>query len=453
MHYLFLAITFLGFLASCGKRITETTPKLADNFIFQDLRTGDPIFLEKQNTSCSRYDFDSESINFKLHLFLSGRDEYVMKNFDGSFNRTLLKNSLLQIISETVYGEEHIYYRNLAGQTFFSQNGGKVVDVCPEDEEIRKNTIESVALNANHYIVETYQKIKKIDPSISLKPLKISVSLSLKEITEVTRTGNKIDRVVMTYINNAFYNPLLQTISFVPHGEEGKKSCFTTNLWEIPSVISHEYGHHVFNSLFKESGLLINNQGCYDDTFSESKNASEASVNFVINSLNEGFADFISHYALPENERGFKGVTCLESVRTVTSGFFPNNNKKIFGEKSLSILFNGFTEADYSPLTYINYFDPHITGAIFAYTSHDILSYLGADEKQKIKIMLDWARRLKLIHSSLKNEKPRHYLKQAFIEMIKVALAQTNRNFDAEFCHKIDENFLDLSAKISQCSI
>ncbi len=388
-----------------------------------------PIKLKKQIESCEGVGVFSndEDINFYIDQFVSGITQNLLINFNGMLSRNFVESYTNSPITDSYYGLETyeefhaLYVPEL--EDYIYKPGAKRVDkkkiseasylsVCPSTYSYERNTFESSGLNINYSITKTYENVKKADTSISLEGVTVQVA-PLRNVNITIKGGPYDGRDRFGFeTDNASYNPQSKEITFLPQSKEyqagtGSKVAF----WEIPMVASHEYGHHIFQTLIKDkinsSSEIIS--GCFHkgkiEKLMEIKNASSSlrdnGVGFALGSMNEGFADLISFYSLSQQERSLLGVPCFEKNRVVNFPTFGGGTMKYFSTEGLSLINSKTSSVNRKSCNDPDFQEIHDVGAVFAHQVDSIFERRGFLKSEKLKYILVWAKKFAEKYESL----------------------------------------------------
>ncbi len=395
--------------------------------------------------------------------------EILDKNYIRSPRKNIVRSAVYQYENESTYnfvsiGDNEI---ELASYEENIINRGNSIDVCP-DEVYQHNTVESAGLNTHYFINQTFQKVQSLIPEIKIGPIDLRISPSLK-ISYILADQKKVPPHIMYLTDNAFYDPFNRTISFLPHSKEAQKAGMDFVFWEVPMVASHEYGHHIFASIFHDlpedgDSLCFNTRvegisnihvpGRQKEKQVVSNELRFVTINDVLSGLNEGFADLIAYYSLSDFERSLHGLKCLQVSRDVGSDTFINGAKKFFGPDALNSFFS-ITETENESLSScesINYQDSHTLGAIFAHSVETYLNILGASKEQKLKVTLEWLKKMDQDYASNVSQTPQDFLETSFITLLRIAPRTLGKIFDVNHCDEVEEIYPRISLKMDECT-
>lgn len=446
-HSLIGLITLKLFIISCGGPESESSSATKRRL------TKNPIKLKKQIKLCSSSygTFSTEEvINFSLKQFIGGLSINRNVLFKDMLRENFVESKSKMPITGTSYGEEGHYkargvyddyrevYRVKAGTREIDETTQRPLDlsVCPSVTDYNENTFEDSGLNVNYAITKTYNSIKEVDEGIDLKGVKVNIG-PVKKVDIILEGGPRDGTDQYLYeTDNASYNPQTLTITFLPQSKEYQKGTGSkVPYWEIPMVGSHEYGHHVFRTLYSDvTGAL---RGTINSCFhtrkikgvveiSSATGKRDNKSNFALRSLNEGYADLIAYYTLDNNERGLKGVPCFTKNREVGVPNFGNGVEKFFFNVDLKSMNSTDVEARPATCNDPDFQEIHDVGAVFAYQANSIMSKYTTDKKVKLKILLTWLKDLAQRHRSIEGRLAGDVMFFALELMYKVAADVTD---------------------------
>jgi hypothetical protein len=441
MKLVLLTLSLLALVSGCGHPESASEQ---NEIIYPAVYSNSPIALAKQSLSCNTKNFSDNYTSFNLHLFLEGASTTVVHNFSPLLQGLYLRND--QIISRSVYGEGSETIDSGRSMRFRILTPAKDIKLCPEDMSYSPETVESAALNTSYFIYKTNLKFTSLLPEIKVTPIILNITPSIIKsvLTRDNRGGTFKQSSYQT--DNAFYMPSTSTVTFLPHSQKLKRQGLNVNYWEVPMVASHEYGHHLFQSIYKN--FLTSSSGTYS-CFDLNDN-SENKVQFksgkirslknddILNGYNEGFADLISYYSLDEEERGVEGIGCLQGNRDVGSSRFFNWEKKNYSAEVLQSYLSTFEESS-DDCNDIRFQNSHTMGSVFAYSADSFLNLLTTSDDQKLLALVDWINYLRVERNRLNNEKPDIFIKKTLSSFMRLSVKKFNKNFNAEICRKAQD--------------
>lgn len=436
-----IVLPFLLFLGACGKPIT--TKSSTDTYT-STTYSNSPVLMRKQSKNCNAKSFNQSAV-FNLHLFVEGRFKKITQDFFPYLRGTSLRDS--SVISSTVYGEEAEIFVTDEGMRVKTIAKPKDLKVCPDENEYDQDTIESAALNATYFIHETNSKIKSVFPDLYMSPIILSIGPKVMRSVVTKNWDGELSKDTTYMTDNALYTPANASITFLPHSKSLKENGFIMNFWEVPMVASHEYGHHVFQSIYTGTKAPLE---CFGDTHSNGNRLNkslgfgrEVKQDDVMTAYNEGFADLIAHYSLSQEERDVKGVKCLEVSRDVASPTFYDGKPKIFNEEAMRSFFSSIREFTLG-CEDASYQDVHVIGAIFAHNVDQFLGKFTNDNDEKLVALVDWVKYLKAEKKKLILMTPKNFMKQTMSEFVKMSLKKFDKTLDADNCKLVKEIYPQL---------
>lgn len=224
----------------------------------------------------------------------------------------------------------------------------KVLHICRGDGNYRRDSFESVALTTQYILDRArffYQSI--VDAKSSIKPsLSLIHPIAEQRIT-IKKDGRKVnvvdsDNAAFTSSNDSSFE---YTFFLVYPTSKENFALTGLNLWEVPFVMSHEYGHAVFlhyvGAAANASGVDLTPNfdvdwggplggfSVADSTqISGSKfGSNQRSLEYrltnrtgmALRGVNELFADLFGSYVNGSAPNLLKGVDCLDVSRDLTS--------------------------------------------------------------------------------------------------------------------------------------
>src|SRR4051812_32505418 len=90
--------------ASCAPEMRRSLVPSRERVITNGELSPHPIFLRKQQQTCTSTSFRGTQLDLELNLLLQGTHLRVTKNFDGMLDGVLLRNPGHQVIADTIYG-------------------------------------------------------------------------------------------------------------------------------------------------------------------------------------------------------------------------------------------------------------------------------------------------------------------------------------------------------------
>jgi hypothetical protein len=451
MTQFMVCLFFLIFLAGCGQ--PETKVK-SNEGIFPTTYTNTPLFLKVQNTTCRTNSFRGFETKFNLHLFMKGKKENQTHDFSPMLQELFLRDGL--VISDSLTGEKIEIMDNNKSYLRVSPTS---IKICPGENEYAPDTVESAALNTTYFINKSNLRFTSIVTDVTVLPITLNISPSIMRSTLEKSLSGETTKTSTFMTDNAFYMPARKSVTFLPHSLDMRKLGMKTSYWEIPFVASHEYGHHLFEMIYKDTQALGPDMlDCFghshsrnDKRLNKMLGQRKVRIDDVLNSYNEGFADLMAWYTLDPKERNFKGVKCLEVSRDVSSPRFFNGKLKAFSKEALQSFFSNYSDNSLRSCEEHRYQDTHILGAIFAHNADLFLSELTSSDDEKLAAVVAWAKKLKAERKKYLLASAEKFLEETVKLFMKMGLERFARGYDAEICTKIYRIYPDLNIK--ECSV
>lgn len=441
MIKIILGMLLLFLVTACGQPTTS-----GGNSIDQIIETNfsnDLIILEKQNARCIERKFSEGTTTLPLHLFLDGKHSTLTADFKELLRGTSIRSP--KVISRSVYGEsiELLYSKNTTRS--FVRAKAREINICPEETSWQSGTVESAALNASYFIKKTNAKFRSLVSDVAVAPIALSISpMIIRSVVSKDSSGNSIKKSSY-WTDNALYLPNSNMIVYLPESREMKARGFHTRFWEIPMVASHEYGHHLFKSIYGIQGSQNFHQ-CFNhkeviEIDTQAGHSFERNIKNedVLTFINEGFSDLIAHYSLDASEKSLKGVTCLDITRDVDSPVLMNHVKKSFSSDVVAKFFSPFLDLTVGGCHNPSPQEIHVMGAIFAYSANQYLTELTTSNDQKLLGLVEFIKELKSQKIRLQKLTPEESLQEIMRIFFLISAKKLERNIDATLCQKIQE--------------
>jgi hypothetical protein len=377
-------------------------------------------------------------------------------------------------------------------------SGGSPLRLCNKDFEYSRNSVEGVALattatieQAGQFYKDNVPSGRTLDPIWSLVLPSIDVQYRGKSSqgSDISVSERKSD--------NAFWSTghgkrsdgtseEIKIITVLPPSMDFQTSnkLGAKGLWELPFVVAHEFGHHVFfsnvlslRSLFslgnavitqKQDGFEISNTNgvVADQSANTAKNilARKLGADFIPNAfkmaasptheigtseafvaINEAFADLFAQYTVGGIE-SMQAIPGICENRDLTKNSFKYGGKEV--RKSLdtpelkSFLNpseNSERSVDSSGCFGVSFQDPHVVGAIVASGFHSLLSDLNSNGA-RVRVLVQWAQSLDL-EMSLAGSNPQALLINSLWAIAEKAAAANNGTLNARQCSAFKTSF------------
>lgn len=431
-------------LVSCGKKASESKAPVSPRKVVATNTSLNPITLSSagHKSVCSVDAYSDSERNINLSLFLRGESTDEDRFLSGLIDGLLVRDVGGHIISGSHKGQSvHYDYTstdNVITGGVKELSAPSVIKVCPEAGKYERETVESAALNVNYFISKTNRKIKELLPNIVIAPISVEITPLIKKSILIIEKGEEVYKYEAFDTDNAYYMPSMKSITFLPHSKESRKAGMKMNFWEVPMVSSHEYGHHIFHSIHPQQGEAQGMKNCFGKMGLQADpsepQARKVTQEDVLGALNEGFSDLVSFYTLDNQERGLKGVPCLQITRDVNSPIFANGAPKVFSASMLSDFFATKEKAAAPSCLIPDFQSIHILGAIFANGVDRFLAVSTDTKDQRLSIVLNWLQEMKTKSVSMKSLSPQDFLRESFKLMMEVTVAKTDGKIDQREC-------------------
>lgn len=450
-----VAIPTLLFLFAVGCGIdtpfTKDKDKKKNDSNVQKIRFGTPVEYGLYNEGCQLTSSSNQVTRERLYTLNPGAglvegsdaDTQVESNRIYGLNAGQIMGTVtnvnqllrLELVAEQREFNGHLRYR--------LDEDPYTIKVCEQDATvIPSNTLESVALTSIVTLVRAEQFYSSLSSAMSLKEYvfnvfpntKTSVYLRLEEDNiagiepeedqprEVEIEGSVTDNASWS-LSSGDESHSFQ-ISVYPQSQQAlEEGLFHgAGLWQIPFVLSHEFGHHIFYHHYKKSfeqqsmlalydpkklgglfwtpqtlvttrQLLLNSENPDNPVENTSTHLLE-----TIGAVNESFADLFAHYALNEDS-GLATISGFAKNREVNSSQFSDGKPKRFDRDNLNTFLAGLSDSvDLVPLLEASegsaedydLADIHIAGAIIAHGVDQLLTVTSSTPQEKATKIIEW---------------------------------------------------------------
>lgn len=348
-------------LSSCGFLRKES-----DYTYINQPTTGDPILLnESSDSEDALYSLGGEQRELNLSLFegtsnCSSSDLVDTTFKSGSFEWMTIKR--------------WTYEKTLKLAKIYNPYG------C--DENALPGTYEHAASTILNQIRKTDILLKE-QTSLTLSKVNIRVVPLIKE--KLKKYDGKTVTLRDAYIvNNAYYKPQGKEILFFPQGidEFDQIPYGGVPLWNIPFVVSHEYGHHMFRELLGDKAHKKAHL-CFSKAKKNRVSKKPISNEELVSAVNEGFADLVGQIS-SHTSFTFDGVPGFEMTRDLNSSNFQNGVAKKLSQRHVQFILNSKQN-----------YDPHYLGAILA---HGIYTAMKNADIVHFQSLIDWANEIKIVY-------------------------------------------------------
>jgi hypothetical protein len=392
-----LLISMLMVLVSCGKG--SRSEGRSDRYV--ETSVGTPYLLQYADVQCEQ-NFQNNYVYDISFPSIAGRNIQFRFNPNvmslNSFYREIVFSGRIERLMGFWSGDNGGFYF-LRDESIIEAH--KKLVLCP-NTKYDLNTYESATLHATYALKLAHANVSKMMSHIP--PVTLKIAPLVHEIRE-KRVGSKIYKQNKVLINNAYYSPSKKEIVYLPQGENefGYVPFNRVPFWHVPTVASHEYGHHIFATIMKNyynSSMKHHPELCFDNHEHDhdhvigdnEKNTGtrRVTIHTVMRSINEGFADLIGSYALAGKYTNLNLIPCLNDSREIDSGLFANGDIKVLNKKVMKSFMHGKWLPSGSCLDSVDYQDSHIIGALVAHTIDSMYKAAGMTMSQRLKAAIQW---------------------------------------------------------------
>ncbi len=428
-----LKLLFLLSLVGCG---AQSQNMLGADQILEESE-GFPDSYVMASNSCNK---SERLLRPKTKLFSNGN--YFETTIDDIDNRFLEKSVVLGGEFEINMERERKFRLTKVNPNRF--------DYCIEEDFLDEKTFEDATVSILSPLRSFARKYSYLISSYKIPKIKIEVLPRYSNISR-KKSGRKKIKLKSYLVNNAMYIGDLNTLVFLPQGENkyGHIPFREVPLWKSPTVVMHEYGHHFFshitlssigNTTLKRSHTSLcmdNTHAGFQTTETSGYKRDTPTKGETLLALNEAFADLFSFYSVGADKQFYKKMDCMENTRDVQKSFFYSGRDKVLSGQAISNFLSRDKNPNQSCDVAVNYQDPHIIGAIFAHSFDEAMSGLGLHSSRKLRIILNWAKNLKQDYEAAK--KPEELLEKAAKSFYHKMILY--RGFNKTKCQAFKQNF------------
>jgi hypothetical protein len=443
-------------LTGCGVGPQTIREEAGIDIILQPLKTSSPVLLTKQSEHCSEKSF-SESERL-LNLFLNGDATNSRRDIREIFKGIFVKSADRSVVTNTFYGTDVELIPRGNQLEMVHHSRGRQVTVCPEVSSYERDTVESASQNVSYFITKTHKAVAAQAPGLKIPSIKIHISPRHRVTLRVKSLGGK--KMSFYKTDNAFYDPTEKSVTFLPHSQAWKNAGIKANFWEVPMVASHEYGHHIFQTILKGPGGKITGSRSLTPCFSNHPVVEDGEVvtpsTFadkvsILGAYNEGFADLISYYSLASEERSVQGVRCLSISRDVGKSTFFDGKQKVFSNEVLSTFFSPSPLPQDLPCEVTNFQGIHTMGAVFAHSADRMLEHWTVSKEEKLAVTILWARKLAVKLKDFHSLPRRQFMREIYALYIRTAAGYFDEPMNADSCKLAKATFPSITQDLPEC--
>ncbi len=286
------------------------------------------------------------------------------------------------------------------------KSSGELVSFCRTDSTYGRNSIESVTLTSQYFVSMAYTAYKSLTSAKSAIVDSILL-IQPRFIQNVKLPDSTYKRVMLT--DNAAFSTMESD-----DGTYGLFAVFPSSLkffadapvhfWEVPFIMSHEFGHNVFNHHVGEAAVKahLKIKSSYESYFvlqpkisrgflmlTEQMSAAEK----ALGGINELYADLFSYFLNDAQDNLLQGVPCMEKTRDLKSEVTAQGVSKIWSEAANDVFTEQADPAASEDCSEPTYDSVHDIAAILGYASKEYVeaSMVGATKAQKLDALLTFA--------------------------------------------------------------
>jgi hypothetical protein len=306
-----------------------------------------------------------------------------------------------------------------------SSTVGKGFSMCRANGTYGRDSLESLVLTTQYYTESAYRFYESIEgsrlPGIK-KAILVPQPLFKRHYTRADGTTyDKID------VNNASFVsvPATETqaelpVFFIYPTSLKSFAQSPVNLWEVPFVMSHEFGHHVLNHYIKKtlslSSLSLAKDGSFEsimpmpsrkhpDQYALGLTADTSAPQFALDGINETFADLFGYFAGGGAKNQLAGVRCLDVSRDPSSAVTAKGSPKGLDKARVDIYEGRASALETTECTEPQYDDEHdiatALGQPIASFIEDVTPSMSA--MGRAEILLTWATKINTLVATPSN--------------------------------------------------
>ncbi len=456
MQKLILFVVFLTAITGCGDELKNKRRQPGINIVQQPLKSSPPFLLMKESRGCEVKRI--ENYDRFLNLFIEGNITMSSRDLRDIFRGLFVKSADTSIITKTIYGLDIELVPRGDTMEMVVHKKGKSVSVCPEKKDYQRESVESASMNASYFITKTNKAVRAQSPSLRIAPIKVIISPSHRTTLRVQSLGLRKRSFYRT--DNAYYDPSDMSVTFLPHSQAWKNAGIQANFWEVPMVASHEYGHHIFQTILRKGMGGVKGMRTLTPCFADHPvvedgevvpTATFADKVSILSAYNEGFSDLIAFYSLSNEERSVQGVKCLSVTRDVAQPFFIDGRSKVFSPDAIYTFLTPAMTTQELPCEITNFQGVHTMGAVFAHSADKITTQWTQSKEKKLSITIKWAQKLAAKLSGMSFLSKHQLLRDIYALYITTASEELEEPLNAESCKLAEETFPSITHSIPQC--
>ncbi len=387
---------------------------------------GTPIIQQYASSNCQKESLASSIPSFNYSIYKGGSTETMSLAKDLKMGERGLSIDFIDYAYTGQYTNLEAGYLAENGNGFVSLNiafsyDKKYVRVCSENPTFTRGSIEATTLSSIASLLNAHEFYNLLETGTTLPHVTVNIlpKLSFKIAMKVAQDAQENDTSGMlgsvpekmnnkdikySLTDNAAWGlsdpttdesgteiPGMPEFFIFPQSQEAvSQDWFSSQpLWELPFVLHHEFGHHIFYTFFpklftdsyqlkefsqKLGGNIFMRTGIKPVDHLLSGNY--APVTEVASAINEGFADLYAQYSLG-GTTDIALVKCMNGTRDVSSKTFYDGVSKELSTTVWETFGAEQKEDDTGPFNIPNpedincakydFKDSHIIGAVLAH--------------------------------------------------------------------------------------
>jgi hypothetical protein len=430
----------LGLLfISCGKKPYT----LVNGYKTDETKDVKDLDLFNNSAECEK----TNSKKYQLIIANSSNSEDVSyKSYDTQLEEEQGENAV-----KYIYGGG--YFKAYKNKPFAKSLRDPEIIQIHRCKKYKRESTYQVALNTYSFIDMSYKFLMENNIFTSIPKINLYIHPTYEVV--ISPETDNFDPISTFKSDNAGYGK--NNILIYPQSVYKK---YSTKLWEVPFVSSHEYGHHIFYQLFKSAGPYMEaHQKGFSNVLSavfEHKVFDRTS--FYLSSINEGFADLFAFITLKKEFLSIEALGCVAKDRHILRSRFAAGDFKKLTSRSIQLqspLSFGFSSS-------INSFldskceklydkDEHTLGAILAYNLNSMMNLAKISKVNKIRVLKRWLESLE--NSFYVDQHNEDYISNSILSFLDILENyKTVKELNKAECVYI-KNMMPVVYPISKCSV
>ncbi|SMF46602.1 hypothetical protein [Pseudobacteriovorax antillogorgiicola] len=381
-RFLVSSLAFVSLLTACTKASEDKEAKVGETRL-----SPAPTILPLIDGSCSQGVATFDQLDFTLW---NGQQ---LTNSPFQQNWTSTDRMESNLVNQFLYGFQEVY--TIKDKCRFTKSlnellspdcledsnvtsNPRVLRIC-EGQNFPRNSIEAASLS----VAGAFDLVETFLSSLDLESLPDSTSvLVLPDIqfahsdqkTSVSLTDNAAWVLSERFVGVPTY------IVVYPASEDYLESG-RPPFWEVPWIVAHEYGHHLFYSLLPDNvrveyGYLTEwrDSKPFHGNWFVNQAPADAKDQRLMTGINEGVADLLAHYVFGNSSKQITSLSCVFDQRNPASEELNDGQVKSF------VYEDGKLSSD--PCDFVDFTDVHTIGSVLAYFVDQTMTKRGVTEPQ-----------------------------------------------------------------------